>query len=155
MAYYNIYTLQGVTLVGQLINSPIAVVMFQIPIKKYDSDHYEGMNHIKCLCYYIINYWISVLFTIYTSCDLTEGFTHWGQYMYDVIACVVRSGYVFLVHWCLENGDKTAWIIGVRVMMLNATFNNILAISWLSGGGNCGTRKKIPTFRNPLTNLIT
>jgi hypothetical protein len=47
------------------------------------------------------------------------------------------------------------WMV---VMVFNATFNNILAISWWSVvllGGNRSTRTKPPTCRKSLTNFIT
>ena len=45
----------------------------------------------------------------------------------------------------------------VRVIVVNATFNNISVISWPSviGGGNRSTWRKLPTCRKSLTNVIT
>ena len=46
----------------------------------------------------------------------------------------------------------------VRVMVFNATFNNISAILWQSifiGGGHRSTRRKPPTCCKSLTNFIT
>ena len=46
----------------------------------------------------------------------------------------------------------------VRVMVLNATFKNISAISWMVrfiGGGNRSTWKKTPTCPKSLTKFIT
>ena len=45
--------------------------------------------------------------------------------------------------------------LGVRVMVFNATFNNISVISWLTVivGGNRSTRRKPPARRKSLTNF--
>jgi hypothetical protein len=47
--------------------------------------------------------------------------------------------------------------VTVRVMMFNATFNNIYHIVVVSfiGGGNRSTRRKPATSRKSLTNIIT
>ena len=45
-----------------------------------------------------------------------------------------------------------------KFMVINATFNNISAISWqpvFIGGGNRSTRRKLPTCRKSQTNFIT
>jgi len=39
-------------------------------------------------------------------------------------------------------------------MMFNATFNNIVAVSFI-GGGNQSTQRKPPTCSKSLTNFIT
>ena len=59
-----------------------------------------------------------------------------------------------------ESNLQTSMVIGtdwVRIMMFNATFNNILVISWWSVllvGGNWSTLRKPPTCRMSLTNFI-
>jgi hypothetical protein len=45
-------------------------------------------------------------------------------------------------------------ILGVMVMVFNATFNNISVILWFIGGGNWSTRRKPPTSRKSLINFI-
>ena len=55
--------------------------------------------------------------------------------------------------------ETTSYVrIGVRVMVFNATFNNISAILRLSsfiGGGNPSNQRKPLTCRKSLTNFIT
>ena len=52
---------------------------------------------------------------------------------------------------------KMIFGVMVRVMVFNATFNNISVISWwcFTGGGNQSTRRKPPIYHKSLTNFIT
>jgi len=53
-------------------------------------------------------------------------------------------------HWLLDG-----WWVG-RVMVFNATFNNISVISWWSvSWGIRSTRRKLQTYRKSLTIFIT
>jgi hypothetical protein len=57
-----------------------------------------------------------------------------------------------------NNETKLGFLLGyVRVMVFNATFNNIYHIVVVSfiGGGNRSTRRKPATSRKSLTNIIT
>jgi hypothetical protein len=53
---------------------------------------------------------------------------------------------------------RSLFSVRVRVMVLNATFNNIsgyiMAVSFM-GGGNWSTRRKPLTYRKSLTNFVT
>jgi len=42
----------------------------------------------------------------------------------------------------------------IRLMVLNATFNNISALVSFIGGGNSSSRRKSPTCRKSLTNFV-
>ena len=48
-------------------------------------------------------------------------------------------------------------MVRIRVMVFNATFNNISVMSWVSfiGGGKQTTRRKPPICHKSLTNFIT
>ena len=83
------------------------------------------------------------------------------------ICLILSTIYIFIPgSGCVDRGPnpllfpgaidtvKTTLSLGVRIVVFNATFNNISVISWLSGG-NRRTRRKPPTCRKSLTDFIT
>ena len=90
-----------------------------------------------------------------------------GIYIYIVCFCL---GYAFVfLYWLMTFWLRlgifdisaklfTYLILRVRVMVFNATFNNISVKSWRSvlfGGWNRSTRRKPPTCYKSLTNFIS
>jgi hypothetical protein len=83
------------------------------------------------------------------SCKLGDNCIVFENFMASIVDLMLRFGLDWFHCTKICGFIQITGIIGVRVMVFNATFNNFI------GGGNWSTRRKPLTCLKSLTNFIT
>ena len=90
--------------------------------------------------------------TVYNECDIITSRRN-GVFITEEInfACKNTSQNLYTL---LSNWTENVGIVRVRVMVFNATFSDIVVVSFI-GGGNQRSHEKAQTCHKSLTNFTT